>query len=698
MVLLSVGAGLAAGAMAGTLMAVAVSCAVALATRLETHQRVMAGRLLTAALLALPGALVVVFAFNGGGFFPFAPALAALGLAFLLLLRILFAEDPFGGFSPLLGVAAGAFALYCGWSLLSLTWSHAPGRALVETDRALLYLLLLVLFGSLRRTDEHLRWMVRWLVLGIATVCLCALITRVLPHVWPITPNIVNNRLSYPITYWNSLGLLASMGCILALHLTSSLREPPPVRIAAAGALPMMATTLLFTFSRGSLAVVAVGVVLYALLGRPRGLLSGALAAAPATAVALLAAYHADLLATKTPTTVGAVSQGRHVAVVCGLCVAGAVVLRSICLPLDARLSAFSLSAPTRRASRLAIGASVAAAIAVLLVAGAPHRIQREYHDFVNTTAPAAGNNDLRQRLTDPSNNGRLAMWRVSLRQFHQSELHGAGAGTFALAWSTYRSPTDSSAQVVNAHSLYMENLGELGIVGLALVLVTLGAIVFGLARQLPRSGRSVYAAALAATVAWALEAGVDWQWQMPVVTAIVFSLGGLALAGRGEPVPRGATVGRAGAAIVCVAVGVLPLLVAVSQAHLDDGVDAFRQQDCRHAERSARAAASSLGARAEPYELLGYCAMDDGRARSAVADMRKSVERDPDNWRYRYDLAIARASAGQDPRPDLAWAKRLGPYQVLPDDAAALFPASSRRAWPRRAALAPLPDDLTPQ
>src|SRR6185437_2630875 len=186
--------------------------------------------------------------------------------------------------------AVALFALYAGWVFLSQAWSHAPGRAYTETSRALLYLLVLVLFASLASTSERLRWLVRVVVAAITVVCVCGLITRVLPHVWPITPNIVNNRLGYPITYWNTLGLLGAFGCVLALHLTCSL--PVPVRLAAAAVIPVLATTVLFTFSRGAIAAAILGLAVYVLLGRPRGLVSGLIATGPATAIALVAAYH----------------------------------------------------------------------------------------------------------------------------------------------------------------------------------------------------------------------------------------------------------------------------------------------------------------------------------------------------------------------------------------------------------------------
>jgi hypothetical protein len=62
------------------------------------------------------------------------------------------------------------------------------------------------------------------------------LITHVLPYVWHSAPSVSNERLSYPVTYWNALGLLAALGIVLAFHLTCSLAERRLVRILAAGA------------------------------------------------------------------------------------------------------------------------------------------------------------------------------------------------------------------------------------------------------------------------------------------------------------------------------------------------------------------------------------------------------------------------------------------------------------------------------
>src|SRR5437870_4888761 len=100
-------------------------------------QSVALSRVGIAALCALPGALTLYFAFDGGGYFPAQPGLVAVFLALVLVAWTTLVEHPYAGMSPLLGLAAGALALYALWTLASGSWSHAPGRALVEFDRAL---------------------------------------------------------------------------------------------------------------------------------------------------------------------------------------------------------------------------------------------------------------------------------------------------------------------------------------------------------------------------------------------------------------------------------------------------------------------------------------------------------------------------------------------------------------------------------
>jgi hypothetical protein len=254
------------------------------------------GRLLTGLGALLPAGLVAYLSFNSGGYFAGSTSFAALVLALALLVRIIAAEDPFAGFGLAVAIGAAALMLFGAWVLLSSSWSGSSARALIEFNRVLLYVLAVLLFGSLPRSTERVRWMVWALVAAIAAVCLAGFLTRVMPDVFKIAPAAQRERLGYPIGYWNALGLLAALGSVLAAHLTCSSKEPAVVRVLGAAVLPLLATTLLFTFSRGPLAAVVVGVVVYIVLGRPRALLSGLIAVVPATAIAVVAAYDADLL------------------------------------------------------------------------------------------------------------------------------------------------------------------------------------------------------------------------------------------------------------------------------------------------------------------------------------------------------------------------------------------------------------------
>src|SRR4051794_37925145 len=116
-----------------------------------------------AATPAVPGAVVVWFGFSSGGFFPTAPAYLSLGLAAFLLLRFTLAEEPLAGISPALVVAIAALAAFVAWVLASSAWSHAAGRAMLEFNRDLAYLLAVVAFGCVAFERERFAQAVRFL-------------------------------------------------------------------------------------------------------------------------------------------------------------------------------------------------------------------------------------------------------------------------------------------------------------------------------------------------------------------------------------------------------------------------------------------------------------------------------------------------------------------------------------------------------
>jgi O-antigen ligase len=108
--------------------------------------------------------------------------------------------------------------------------------------------------------------------------------------------------------------------------------------------------------------------------------------------------------------------------------------------------------------------------------------------------------------------NDRVAYWRVAAKDLESHVAVGSGAGTYAAYWS--RHPQRVYFVPLHAHSLYLETGAELGVVGLALLLAMLALPLSSIGSRDPiRSG------AACGFLAFVLHAGIDWDWEMPVVT-----------------------------------------------------------------------------------------------------------------------------------------------------------------------------------
>jgi O-antigen ligase len=584
-------------------------------------------------------------------------------------------------------LAVGALSALAVWTLHSQDWSHAPARAIAEYDRVLLYLLTLVLFGSLAFSVRRARWMLYGVAIAIVAVCVAGFIARVLPEVITYTTDVHPERLSYPLSYWNSLGILAAIGLILCGHLTCSTRDPWPARVLGAAAVPLLAATLYYTFSRGGTWVALAGVALYLVLGRPRGLLSGALATAPPALITLVTVNPAGVL-TDDPLSAEAIAAGHRISLTVAICAVGAAALRAALLPLDRWADRLKL--PER--SRRPVMATATAAAVALVVAGwaavdVPGVVADKYDQFSSSEqkAPHAGVS----RLLSASSNGRQEHWDVANATYRANALRGSGAGTWPLEWTQRRT---SGLNAQDAHSLYLEVRAELGLPALLLLtgalLLVLGAFLF----RARGPDRALFAALFAAGLAWAVHAGIDWDWEMPAVSLWLFAFGGLALAARpGEraPPPRVALPVKALAVAGLALLAVLPMRMAVSEARMGASLDAVRSGDCPVAISEARSALSALGDRPAPYQVIGFCELRRKQPGAAARALRRAADRDPENWELRHDLAVAQALSGRDPRGSADLAAMLNPRnEGVRALAAALRRADGKRGW-RRVGLA---------
>jgi O-antigen ligase len=647
---------------------------------------------LARARLAAPAAATAALCVGAGGFFPGLTAFATVAALVGLLLRITLARRPWEGWSAGLSVAAGALALFAVWTLLSSHWSGAPGRALLEFDRTLLYLAVFVVSGLFAARAGNLAVVLRWTAAAACGACLAGLATRLAPGSFPTSLPADQTRLAFPLTYWNSLGLLAAVALVLALHVTASIRQPRVARVLAAAAFPAVAVALYFTFSRGGSLAAVFGLAVYLVLGYSRGFVPALIAIVPATAFVLQRAFDADLLAgARFDQPVAAAQRGDLLKVVIA-CVLAAGLLRAGLLFADRALARIRLSRRVRLGAKLVAASLVALLAAGAVAGGVPARVERE-RQALTDTKPRSGE-DLRVHLTTWDDNSRYEHWRVARDAFRADPLHGTGAGTYQRTWERER---PSRFKVRDAHSLYLEVLSELGWPGMLFLGLALATpFAFALAR-IRGPERHAHAAFIAAGGALLVHAGVDWDWEMPALFVWFFGASGVVLARRRAASPSvapPARVTRLVAGLACLGLAVTPVLVLQSQGALDRSNHAFRAGDCGTAIDAALDSIGALPARAEPFEILGYCDARAGRGDLAMRAMRSARARDPDGWEYAYGLAVTQALAGQDPSAAVADARRLNPLEpkALQLQRAMRLRSPARRA--RAAGRLPIPYD----
>ncbi|HEY2592299.1 MAG TPA: O-antigen ligase family protein, partial [Chloroflexota bacterium] len=290
-----------------------------------------------------------------------------------------------------------------------------------------------------------------------------------------------------------------------------------------------------------------------------------------------------------------------------------------------------------------------------------------------------------RDRLTDVTNNGRLSLWKAAVRVARTQPARGTGAGSYQLQYPRYRT---GGLYVVDAHSLYLQSLAELGVVGLVLILVVVLGILVGLASRTRGPDRGLYAALFAVSLAWALHQAFDWDWQMPAASLAVFMLAGLALARRKDRRSgrRGLPAGRAFVALGWLVLAVAPLFASISYARLHSGAQALHRGDCAVAKRESLSSLSLSAGRPQAYMLIGLCDLKGGFTAAAVPAMDEAVRLEPGSWEGQFWLAVARAAAGVDPRAPIQRAVSLNPLEEGLRNAARRLSSSDPRQWERAA------------
>jgi hypothetical protein len=612
-----------------------------------------AGRL-GAALAAAPSGVaalggVVVVAGTQGGYFPTSWAPSAIVLLSLLAVWLVAGGRTDAG---RLDVAfLGLLAALAGWIAASLLWSDAPAQTALELQRAIVPLAgtaaVLVLAG--RSTYRHTAF---GLLAGIVVVSGYGLATRLFPDRLGVYHPVTGYRLSEPIGYWNGLGLIAVVGALLALGIGAEATKNWQ-RGAAASALVVLAPTAYFTFSRGAWLALAAGAAAVFLFSPRRLATIGAWCVLlPAPGIAIAAASQAEALTHQREDLSNAVTQGRWLA---GALIGLAVVAFGAGVGITRLQARIALTPPQRRlVGGTLLGAVVLVVFVGLARAGGPgeaaHRASEAF-----AAAPAATETDLNNRLFSLSGNGRGDLWREALSEYEANPVLGSGAGTFERYWQ--RNP-EAGFKARDAHSLYLETLGELGPVGLS---VLLGALAVPFAACLAARRSPVVPAALGAYVAYIVHTAYDWDWELTGVTLAGLLAGCVGLlAHRTEPprrIPRAARVAGVGTTVA------LALLLGVGYV----GSDALERAEVALGVGNPSAAlAEADNARKwtpwspYPQTVRGEALLDLGRVQAARGAFEDAIGSDPGYWRAWLGLAVA--SRGSARAVALRHARRLYP------------------------------------
>jgi O-antigen ligase len=475
-------------------------------------------------------------------------------------------------------------------------------------------------------------------------------------------------RLSFPVDYWNGLGALLAMGLPAVLHLASIARSIV-IRALMAAAIPVIVLTMFFTLSRSGMAAGVVGLAAYLALADNRlpKLVPLAVGGAGGALLVVMAIGRDALRHGLLNST--AKDQGTEMLV--------ATIV--VCLAVGIGCAAWALFADHRErpswtvlepaATGWIVGVVSAAILIGFVAAGGPSRASDAWSDF---KSPDNGSVRDVGRLSSSSGENRYQFWSSAVREYRSKPLTGTGSGTFQFWWTR---DADIRAVVHDTHSLYLQTLGELGIVGLLILAAfLLVGLVGGAMRTAARPDRSFGAAAVAGALAFCVTASVDWMWQIPVLAVALLLLLAAALGSQpseaashpGFPWPGRIAIlllGLAAVAIIAVPLSSTALL-RESQAAASEGdfVSSLAK-----AEEAKEVEPSAAGPRLQEALVLEA----RGEAGAAAAAAEAATEREPTNWRLWLVRSRLEAKLGEVQPAIRAYreARSLNPHSIVFSD-----------------------------
>jgi hypothetical protein len=536
---------------------------------------------LTASLL-VAGLALFFGGDHGSGSLPWLGGGALLAIVVLIVTRGLPA-----GWPRLVPLAALAV-----WLALSISWSALPDRSWTYANRTVVYLLLALL-------GLWLAGRTRALALGLmalfGAVLLWSLLGKVLPVVYDYGPPGVG-RLRGPIGLWNQLALVAAFALPLALWR----RRLEGVLLAY-----VAIVALLLTYSRGGVITAVLVVAAWLVLDDERRESVQTLLAAAVPAAAVVG------IAFALPGVTGD-GQSLHVRWRDGLIFGALLIAGAVAATLLRRVS---LPRVPRRAL-IGAGVVVVAALVVAVV--------------VKGGSAIPGNGG--SRLTNTSSNFRFTWWGQAVHGWEHHKLLGTGAGSFHVTNLRYRN--SFLDYTTEPHDVPLQFLTETGIVGLALFLLMVAALV-------PRiRGRRKHELALALLLpAYLVHSLVDIDWDFVAVSAPAFLAAG-AVVGRTE-LRRVSAFGSllvTGAALLLFGVLLMPWL---GERWSNEALDATDTAPAARVQTLADRARAVDPLLVEPLWWEALAQTDPSKALAYYTEATRVQPQNAQTWLYKAQLEL---------------------------------------------------------
>jgi hypothetical protein len=598
----------------------------------------------------LAAALVVYLALQNGGYDPIPRDQIGVAVWWALLLGVAVEALPVPGRTRAALAAGGLLLGFALWTALSLGWTQSAERTAAELARVATYLGVFALGICLAtRRRDGARRVLDGVTAGLAAVATLGVLSRLHMAWFPanelgrVLPGIeIERRLAYPLGYSSAVGALAGITLPLLLAATASARTLA-ARALAAAALPLAGLALYLSTSGTGAAVAAVALLAFLALAPDRVPKLLTLAAGAGGAALLAAAVHSrEALSSGLPSA-AAERQGTEVIWI-ALAICAAVALAQVGIALAGRRTGRpGLVRIGHREALIATAAVLVLAIPAAVAAGLPHEASHRWETFKSRGGESGAGPSSSGSILNVSGSGRYQFWEAAVDEGETAPWQGTGPGSFEFWWARH----GYNGFVRNAHSLYLENLAELGIPGLLLITAFVLAVLgIGAVRSLraPPDERLPLAAATAGAAGFATAAALDWVWQLGALAVAFALLAAVAVSGWSLPEPtrrrrrsrrrnrnllqRAGVVALAAAALVAIW---LPLrgATALRQSQVDAA-----QGDLAAALEQAHDAADAQPYAASPVLQQALLLERQGKLAAAAAEAAAATRKEGAEWR----------------------------------------------------------------